>query len=75
MTHIVNFPTKKAFREAVARDASRIWVNDPSIFPGACSGYLPEVIKTLGHFTCTNHPKRSWFARVSGAANGTFKVE
>lgn len=74
MTHIIGFKTKKAFKEAVAlKGADFISVDDPSMF-NPCSGTVAEVAKKLGHFTVTNHPKRSWFAAVT-LKDGKIKIE
>lgn len=63
MTHIVDFPTKKSFKAAVANGEDP-WLSDPSIFD-PCSGRVSEVVRTpADHVTVTNHPKRSWFASV-----------
>ena len=72
MTHIVSFKTKKAFKEAVSRDPRAVYVDDPSIF-SPCSGSVEHVVKMMGMFTVTNHPKRSWFACVE-EKNGVIKV-
>ena len=72
MTHISSYPTKKAFKEAVARDLRAVYVDDPSIF-NPRSGSVADVL-TAGEFTVTNHPKRSWFARVYRKA-GTVRVD
>lgn len=66
MTHIVSptkYPTKKAFREAVAKDPSRVYLEDPSIF-NPCSGSVKIVTENRDSITVTNHPKRSWFAAI-----------
>lgn len=66
MPHIVSpdrFKTKKAFREAVEADPSKVYVEDPSIF-APVSGTVASVLDSLEWFTVTNHPKRSWFAMV-----------
>lgn len=64
MPHIVNYQTKKAFKEAVLANPSMVWCEDPSIFSGSYSGFVVDVLRVKGEFTVTNHPKRSWFARV-----------
>ncbi len=77
MTHIVSpsrFASKKAFKEAVAADPSKVFVDDPSIFAGACSGSVEHVLNTAGSFTVTNHPKRTWFAAVNKGKDGKPKV-
>ena len=65
MTHIVNYPTKKAFKEAVETLNGMVYCNDPSIFAGSCSGTVKYILEQKAYFTVTNHPKRSWFAEVS----------
>ena len=69
----VKFPTKKAFKAAVAANPSRIYLDDPSIFTDN-SGSLPEVVAKLGTAYVTNHPKRSWFANIRKVGE-TYKVE
>lgn len=76
MTHIVStsrYPSKKAFREAVAAKAGAVYCDDPSIF-NPCSGTVAEILSSRANFTVTNHPKRSWFASVAKARDGTIKV-
>lgn len=71
MTCIVNYPTKKAFREALAVQGPALIIEDPSFF---APYYGPIVshpdISASRSITVTNHPKRSWFASV----DGTLKV-
>lgn len=76
MTHIVpkQFNTKKAFKQAIASDANSVYLEDPSFF-SPVSGYLADVIAAKGEITVTNHPKRSWFARVFIDNNGNIKVD
>jgi hypothetical protein len=63
MTHIVRYKTKKELKEALKHEPHTVYFEDPSIFPGAWSGYAPDM--NIGQkFTCTNHPRRSWFALV-----------
>lgn len=64
MTCIVNYPTKKAFREACASAPKKIWLEDPSVFI-PYSGSLMEYVHNNGTTVVTNHPKRSWYAQVS----------
>lgn len=76
MTHIVSpskYPSKKAFKEAVAADPAHVYVDDPSIFDPV-SGSVSYVVSRKQDFTVTNHPKRSWFARVY-TKNGKVMVE
>ena len=66
MPHIVlpfTFKSKKAFKEAVEAGRNP-FCEDPSIFPGSCSGTVIDILNAKGYFTVTNHPKRSWFASV-----------
>lgn len=78
MTHIVNpkdYPSKKAFKEAVEKDQSKVYCYDPSIFGGAVSGNPVDILHKTGKpFTVTNHPKRSWFAEVKNGKDGKVKV-
>lgn len=62
MTCIVNYKTKKAFKEAVA-EGLRVIVEDPSFFD-PYHGTLDNYLETRGGCVVTNHPKRSWFAAV-----------
>lgn len=60
MTCIVNFKTKKEFKEYVAIHNNFV-MEDPSIFKPYC-GKASEYGVSI--FCVTNHPKRSWFAEV-----------
>jgi hypothetical protein len=71
MTCIVQFPTKKAFRERVASAPERVYIDDPSIFNPR--GFSAAEMKPGQRETVTNHPKRSWFAQIVRTADG-FKV-
>ncbi len=73
MTHIVPYPTKKAFREAVIAKAGLVYVADPSTF-NPCPGYVCDVVTDICSITVTNHPKRSWFAAVRRDRAGNLKV-
>lgn len=71
MTHIASpvlYKTKKIFREAVSKDPKSVFVEDPSFYTPV-SGNIVEVLDKLKSFTVTNHPRRSWFARVSRKNN------
>jgi hypothetical protein len=74
MTWIANYPTKKAFREAIKRDPAKVQVIDPSII-GGFAGSVELAMLTRAEFTTTNHPKRSWFARVYRKRDGTIAVD
>jgi hypothetical protein len=72
MTCIVQFPTKKAFKERVMSDPGRVYIEDPSIFQPR---YFHAVdMAVWQREVVTNHPKRSWFAQITRTATG-FKVE
>lgn len=76
MTHIVSpqrYRTKKEFKEAVMLRPSAVFVEDPAIV-NPVSGYVPHVLNMKEEFTVTNHPKRTWFARVF-KVDGKIKVE
>ena len=70
MTLISTHKTKKAFKEAVKEDPTKVYLSDPSIFPGAMSGMVSEILKVKDSVTVTNHPKRSWFAEVKNGKKG-----
>lgn len=75
MTHIVNpkkYLTKKAFIEAVNTDPNRVYLDDPAIV-GARAGSVTHVMQGKDMITVTNHPKRSWFAKIQ-IVNGKIKV-
>jgi len=71
MTHIASYPSKKHFKEAAL--AGKAYVDDPSMF-SPVSGRIDQVLDQKGEITVTNHPKRSWFARVY-RKDGQIKVE
>lgn len=75
MTHIANYPTKKAFKEAVKANPEKVYLDDPSMFDPV-SGSVAVVMARKGMVTVTNHPKRSWFACIKrNEKDLTFKVE
>lgn len=63
MTCIVNYPTKKAFREAVAANAAAVRIEDPSIVAPYIGRLIPYLTNRIS-CVVTNHPKRSWYAEV-----------
>lgn len=70
MTHIVSCKTKKELKERLA-DGRGVYFDDPSIFnPWSVHSSDMQAGESL---TCTNHPKRSWFALVKRTDTG-FKV-
>jgi len=64
MTHISSIKTKKAFKQAVTKEPSKVSLNDPSMF-SPISGSVVFILERKGSVTATNHPKRSWFASIS----------
>lgn len=78
MTMIAQYPTKKAFKEAVAADPSKVLITDPALMPEwrqfGCEQFTLDRVQVTQHFTVTNHPKRSWFAEVRCTGDGQYKV-
>lgn len=70
MTLIVQYKTKKAFKEAVKDDPTKVYIEAPGLHSPAEEGFLSEVMKINDHITVTNHPKRSWFASVKNGKKG-----
>lgn len=80
MTCIVNYPTKKAFREALDKcpTGHTIALEDPSVF-APYSGPMNRYLGGPGShsfkpFCVTNHPKRSWYAEVYISRDGYYKT-
>lgn len=74
MTHQVNYPTKKAFKEAVLANPDSVYLDDPSFFDPV-SGSVTEILNKKNKLiTVTNFNKRSWFASVY-YKNGEIKVD
>ena len=83
MTHISQFKTKKAFKDAVALSQEldntgqalgpTVYLDDASMF-SPISGSVFDIMQKVDMITVTNHPKRSWFACVKRAPNGNIKV-
>ena len=74
MTHIVDpkrFPSKKSLRTAMEAGEGVLF-SDPSIFEPRSYYSLEMPVGTT--ITCTNHPKRSWFASVTRKDDGSFSV-
>jgi len=63
MTCIVDFKTKKEFKNAVNNNES-ILMENPSIFEPSCGSFW-DYMEVNKMETFTNHPKRSWFASVT----------
>jgi hypothetical protein len=81
VTHIVSplkFKTKKSLKEAV-KNGEEVYFSDPSVFD-PCSGDAETIIShkekagKAPEFTVTNHPKRSWFARIYRNRKGSITV-
>ena len=66
------YRTKKALREAVSANVN-IFFEDPSLF-GAASIHLHDLQRGQS-IICTNHPKRSWFAKVKRLPDGRLTVQ
>ena len=75
MTHIVDpqkYPTKKALKEAVLSKPETVFLSDPSPFTN--DSKHADSIREGESLVCTNHPKRSWFAKIT-RRNGKLRVE
>lgn len=74
MVCIVNpkqYPTKKALREAIQRGES-VAIEDPS-FMAPRSFFTSDMIIGQDEIV-TNHPKRTYFAKIRKQVDGTLKV-
>ena len=69
MPHIVplKYETKKSLKDAILAGAN-IYFHDPAYY--APRSYSTHEMQPGDIVTCTNHPKRSWFARVERLENG-----
>lgn len=78
MTMIVQYPTKKAFKAAVAKNPCEVIVQDPALMPEwlptGYANFSLDVLKPGQHICVTNHPKRSWFAVIERQGEGKFKI-
>lgn len=77
MTMIVNLPTKKALKEAIAVDPQSFVVVDPALMPEwrkYGERFRLHSMKPGESIVVTNHPKRSWFAEITAKEGGTYKV-
>lgn len=71
MPSIVEFPTKKALKEAIQNNKD-FWIEDPSfVNPNSCMA--SELVEGQSIFV-TNHPKRSWFGQIK-MQDGQLKVK
>jgi hypothetical protein len=74
MTCIVaDVRTKRELKMILDNPDGDVMIEDPSIM-APFTGRLSEYIDRHGECYLTNHPKRSWFARVT-RKNGKLKVE
>lgn len=73
MTCIVDMPSKKALREHLRQNGD-VMIEDPSIM-APFSGYLSVYLANHGEAIVTNHPKRSWFARIRLRKDGSYRVD
>lgn len=76
MTHIVKGAlTKKGLKDKLESAPDQVYFEDPSegINPDAWSGTAAQMSPGQS-LTCTNHPKRTWFAGVTKRQNGKFYV-
>lgn len=76
MPHIAppSIKYKKHLKQAIEDGNKNLWFEDPSMFE-------PKSLRLfdfpIGHtITCTNHPKRSWFAKIecTGICPRQYKV-
>jgi hypothetical protein len=80
VTHIISgYKTKKELKENLHHEEAgsgrrNPYFEDPSLFAGAWSGFAADM-KVGQSLVCTNHPKRSWFAKVTRTAANKWKVE
>ena len=78
MTHIARYPTKKAFKDAIEKDPTKVVISDPAVV-NPVSGRVSVVLATLearnDTLVVTNHPQRSWYATVKIGYNGKIIVE
>lgn len=73
MTCIVDMPSKAALRRHLQQRGDAM-IEDPSIV-APFSGKLSEYIAQHGEAIVTNHPKRSFFAKVRLRSDGSYRVE
>ena len=69
---VLGYKTKKDLKEAVAI-LKDVVITDPSIF-NPYTGSAKARINTKGSIVVTNHPKRSWFAKIELNNKGELKV-
>ena len=78
MTMIADYPTKKAFKEAVATLQGKVELEDPAAMREwlkyGCQHITLGMMKGGDLITVANQPKRSWFTQVVRTATGEFKV-
>lgn len=72
MTCIANYPTKRAFQRAVESNPRTVLIEDPAI-NDPWVGNIEDALTRKGELLVTNHPRRSWFARVT-RRDGKYRV-
>lgn len=74
MTWIIEgYTSKGELKRHIAQGANPIVFN-PSVF-NEQNGPLASLVKPGDSVVVTNHPKRSWFAKITRKQDGSFKVE
>ena len=68
---VIGAKTKKELKEKLASGGKGVSFEDPSIFKPLF--YTAEEVPKGFSLVCTNHPKRSWFAKVERTEKG-FRV-
>lgn len=67
--------SKATLQEALNTTPTRVWFEDPSIFPGSRGQFTGADVKPGERFPLVmDHPKRSRFATLQRRPDGTFKV-
>lgn len=78
MTMIADYPTKKAFKEAIAADPGKVYITDPALMQEwlkfGVTQFTVAQLQPSQSFIVTNHPKRSWFATVQCIGDNKFRV-
>lgn len=79
----LNIKTKKQLKETISAGES-IFFDDPTPWGSRLIAvhsadnriFVDYLEQAPGYsFTCTNHPKRSWFAEISLTSDGIIKVK
>ena len=79
MTCIINgnFPSKKSVRLWVQQDPESVLIRDPAIVNPRSNGswFSANSLRAGESVLVTNHPKRTWFAKIGRKASGQLYVE